>query len=238
LSFFSWLGSFFGSRPVEVPGQPVGPHQSSTLVGTLSAEATDHWEFEPVQIWVGLGNPGAQYAMHRHNVGFMAIDAIAEMHDFEPPKKSFQGWAQQGRIGTSRILLLKPATFMNDSGRSARAAMDFFKKEAGDLTIFHDELDLAPFKVKVKVGGGTAGHNGLRSTEAHIGNEFRRVRIGIGHPGHKDKVTRHVLGNYAKAELDQLADTLGAIAAEAEWLAKGDDARFMSDVALRLRDGE
>jgi PTH1 family peptidyl-tRNA hydrolase len=127
--------------------------------------------------------------MHRHNVGFMAVDAIAEVHGFEPPKKAFQGWAQQGRIGGERILLLKPATFMNDSGRSVRAAMDFFKKDVGDVTVFHDELDLAPFKVKVKVGGGTAGHNGLRSTEAHIGNEFRRVRIGIGHPGHKDRVT-------------------------------------------------
>ena len=224
MSFFSWLGSFLGPKAVEVPGQP------------LSAPATEHWEFEPVQIWVGLGNPGPQYAMHRHNVGFMAIDAIAEVHGFEPAKKSFQGWAQQGRIGSNRILLLKPATFMNDSGRAVRAAMDFFKKDVGDVTIFHDELDLAPFKVKVKVGGGTAGHNGLRSTEAHIGNAFRRVRIGIGHPGHKDKVTGHVLGNYAKAETDQLADMLGAIAAEAEWLANGDDARFMNEVALRLRD--
>ncbi len=224
MSFFRWLGSFLGSKPVEVPGQP------------LSAEATEHWEFEPVQIWVGLGNPGAQYAMQRHNVGFMAVDAIAETHGFEPPKKSFNGWAQQGRIGGERILLLKPATFMNDSGRSVRAAMDFFKKDVGDVTIFHDELDLAPFKVKVKVGGGTAGHNGLRSAEAHIGNAFRRVRIGIGHPGHKDRVTGHVLGNYAKAETDSLADMLGAIAAEAEWLAKGDDARFMNEVALRLQD--
>ena len=122
-------------------------------------------------------------------------------------RRRFSGWAQQGRIGSERILLLKPATFMNDSGRSVRAAMDFFKKDIGDVTVFHDELDLAPFKVKVKVGGGTAGHNGLRSTEAHIGNDFRRVRIGIGHPGHKDRVTGHVLGNYAKAEIDRLADT-------------------------------
>ena len=192
--------------------------------------------FEPMQIWVGLGNPGAQYAMHRHNVGFMAVDAIAETHDFDPPKKSFSGWARQGRIGDTRILLLKPATFMNDSGRSVRAAMDFFKKDLADVTIFHDELDLAPFKVKVKTGGGTAGHNGLRSTEAHIGNAFRRVRIGIGHPGHKDRVTKYVLGNYAKAEMDDLSDLLGALAAEAEWLARGDDARFMSEVALRQRD--
>jgi PTH1 family peptidyl-tRNA hydrolase len=227
LSFFGWLGSFFGPRPVEVLGQP------------LDAQAADAegWEgFEPVQIWVGLGNPGAKYAMHRHNVGFMAADAIAETHRFDPPKKAFHGWAQQGRIGAQRILILKPATFMNDSGQAVRAAMDFFKKDVGDVTVFHDELDLAPFKVKVKVGGGTAGHNGLRSTEAHVGNAFRRVRIGIGHPGHKDRVTGHVLGNYAKAELDRLADTLGAIAAEAEWLAKGDDARFMNEVALRLQD--
>ncbi|TMJ14695.1 MAG: aminoacyl-tRNA hydrolase [Alphaproteobacteria bacterium] len=189
-----------------------------------------------MQIWVGLGNPGTRYAMHRHNVGFMAVDAIASVHDFEPPKKAFQGWAQQGRIGSTRILLLKPATYMNDSGRSVRAAADFFKLDESAVTVFHDELDLAPFKVKVKTGGGTAGHNGLRSTEAHIGNAFRRVRLGIGHPGHKDRVTGHVLGNYAKAEQDALADMLGAVAAEAEWLAKGDDARFMNEVALRLQD--
>jgi peptidyl-tRNA hydrolase, PTH1 family len=189
-----------------------------------------------MQIWVGLGNPGAQYALHRHNVGFMAADAIAEVHAFDAPRKGFDGWVQQGRLGSNRILLLKPATFMNESGRSVGAALRFFKGEVGDVTVFHDELDLAPFKVKVKVGGGTAGHNGLRSIEAHIGNAFRRVRIGIGHPGHKDKVTSYVLGNYAKAEMDPLSDMLGAIAAEADWLASGDDARFMSDVALRLQD--
>jgi PTH1 family peptidyl-tRNA hydrolase len=188
-----------------------------------------------MQIWAGLGNPGAQYALHRHNVGFMAIDAIAEVHGLEPPKKAFQGWAQMGRIADQRVLLLKPATFMNESGRSVGEAMRFFKAEVGDVTVFHDELDLAPFKVKVKVGGGTAGHNGLRSTEAHIGNAFRRVRIGIGHPGSKDKVTPHVLGNYAKAEIDPLADMLGAMAAEAAWLVRGDDARFMNEVALRLQ---
>jgi len=189
-----------------------------------------------MQIWVGLGNPGAQYALHRHNVGFMAIDAIAEVHEFEPPKKAFQGWAQQGRLAGERILLLKPATSMNHSGQSVGEAMRFFKAEAGQVTVFHDELDLAPFKIKVKIGGGTAGHNGLRSVEAHIGNEFRRVRIGIGHPGHKDRVTPYVLGNYAKAEMDRVADMLGAIAAEADWLARGDDARFMNEVALRLQD--
>jgi PTH1 family peptidyl-tRNA hydrolase len=187
-----------------------------------------------MQLWVGLGNPGAQYALQRHNVGFMAVDTIAEVQDFGPVKKAFQGWTQEGRIGGDKILLLKPATFMNESGRSVGEAMRFYKLDVGDVTVFHDELDLAPFKVRVKIGGGTAGHNGLRSTEAHIGNEFRRVRIGIGHPGHKDKVSPYVLGNYAKAEMDPLADLLGAVAAEARWLAEGNDARFMSDVALRL----
>ena len=187
-----------------------------------------------MQIWVGLGNPGAQYAMHRHNVGFMAVDAIAEVHGFAPPKRAFQGWAQEGRIGGEKILLLKPATFMNESGRAAGEAMRFYKLAPGDVTAFYDELDLAPLKVKVRVGGGTAGHNGIRSLDAHLGPDFRRVRIGIGHPGHKDRVTGHVLGNFAKAEIEPLTDLLGAVAAEAEWLAKGDDVRFMNDVALRL----
>ncbi|CAN5351319.1 aminoacyl-tRNA hydrolase [soil metagenome] len=189
-----------------------------------------------MQIWVGLGNPGPQYAMQRHNVGFMALDTIADVHSFGPVKKAFQGWTQEGRMGSDKIVLLKPATFMNESGRSVGEAMRFYKLTPDDVTIFHDELDLAPFKVKVKTGGGTAGHNGLRSTDAHIGPDFRRVRIGIGHPGHKDRVTGYVLGNYAKAEIDPLSDMLGAIAAEAPWLAAGDDVRFMNDVALRLQD--
>jgi peptidyl-tRNA hydrolase, PTH1 family len=158
------------------------------------------------------------------------------VHGFGPPKRAFQGWAQEGLIGPEKILLLKPATFMNESGRAVGEAMRFYKLDTGDVTVFHDELDLAPFRVKVKIGGGTAGHNGLRSTDAHIGNDFRRVRIGIGHPGHKDRVTAHVLGNYAKAEIEPLSDLLGALAAEAEWLAKGDDVRFMNDIALRLAD--
>jgi PTH1 family peptidyl-tRNA hydrolase len=187
-----------------------------------------------MQLWIGLGNPGPTYAMHRHNVGFMVLDAIAEVHDFTAPKKQFLGWSQEGRIGGEKIVLVKPGTFMNESGRSVRAAMDFYKLTPADVTVFHDELDLAPFKVKVKTGGGTAGHNGLRSTDQHIGPDFRRVRLGIGHPGHKDRVTGHVLGNYAKKEIEDLTDMLGAVAAEAPWLAKGDDARFMSDVAVRL----
>jgi len=186
-----------------------------------------------MQIWVGLGNPGPQYALHRHNVGFMAMDVIADMRDFAPVQKKFTGWVQEGRIGSEKVLLLKPATFMNESGRSVGEAMRFYKLAPDALTVFHDELDLAPFKVKVKRGGGTAGHNGLRSIDRHLGPEFRRVRIGIGHPGHKDRVTGHVLGNYAKAEQEHLAAMLGAMGSEAHWLAGGDDARFMSDVALR-----
>ncbi|AKH41543.1 PTH1 family peptidyl-tRNA hydrolase [Altererythrobacter atlanticus] len=186
-----------------------------------------------MQLWVGLGNPGPQYAMHRHNVGFMAMDVIAEMHGFGPVQKKFQGWLQEGRIGGEKILLLKPATFMNESGRSVGEAIRFYKLGMDALTVFHDELDLAPFKVKVKTGGGTAGHNGLRSIDRHLGPDFRRVRIGIGHPGHKDRVTGYVLGNYAKAEQDDLITMLGAMGAEAEWLVKGENARFMSDVALR-----
>ncbi len=190
-----------------------------------------------MQLWVGLGNPGAKYALQRHNVGFMAADLIVEVHEFGPWQKKFRSLIAEGRVGRQRVLLLKPQTFMNDSGEAVAQALRFYKLDMDALTIFHDELDLAAFKVKVKVGGGTAGHNGLRSIDAHLGPEFRRVRIGIGHPGpgRKDLVTPHVLGNYAKAEMEPLSDLLAAIAAEAEWLADGDDARFMSEVALRLK---
>ena len=190
-----------------------------------------------MQIWAGLGNPGAQYALHRHNVGFMAVDAIAEVHDFGPWQKKFRSLVSEGRIGRHKILLLKPQTFMNVSGDAVQQALRFYKLDEEALTAFHDELDLAPMKVKVKVGGGTAGHNGLRSIGACLGPDFRRVRIGIGHPGpgQKEKVTPHVLGNYAKSEMEPLSDLLGAIAAEAKWLAEGDEVRFMSEVALRLQ---
>ena len=193
-----------------------------------------------MQLWVGLGNPGAQYAMHRHNVGFMAADIIAAVHGFSPWSKKFRSLIAEGRIGRQRVLLLKPQTFMNDSGDAVQQALRFYKLGLDALTVFHDELDLAPMKVKVKVGGGTAGHNGLRSIDEHLGPEFRRVRIGIGHPGpgQKHKVTPHVLGNYAKSELEPLSDMLAAIAAEAEWLADGDDARFMSEVALRIQQDD
>ena len=186
-----------------------------------------------MQLWVGLGKPGPQHAMQRHNVGFMAHDVLAEMHAFGPVQKKFQGWLQEGRVADNRVLLFKPATFMNESGRAVAEALRFYKFEMDALTVFHDELDLAPFKVKVKTGGGTAGHNGLRSIDQHLGPNFRRVRLGIGHPGHKDRVTGYVLGNYAKAEIDDLTDMLAAVSAEAEWLAQGEEARFMSDVALR-----
>ena len=186
-----------------------------------------------MQIWAGLGNPGTQYALHRHNVGFMAVDAIAEIHRFGPWQKKFRAWPAKAASARTAVLLLKPQTFMNDSGDAVQQALRFYKLDLDALTVFHDELDLAPFKVKVKQGGGTAGHNGLRAIDAALGPDFRRVRIGIGHPGHKDRVTGYVLGNYAKAEMDDLADLLGAIGAEAEWLANGDDVRFMNDIALR-----
>jgi len=193
-----------------------------------------------MQIWVGLGNPGPRYALHRHNVGFMALDVIADLNNFGPVQSRFQGWVQEGRIAGIKVLLLKPATFMNESGRSVGEALRFYKLGTEALTAFHDELDLAPFKVKVKQGGGHAGHNGLRSIDQHAaslgGADFRRVRLGIGHPGHKDRVTSHVLGNFANDEQDDLAAMLGAIGAEAEWLAKRDDARFMNNVALRIQE--
>ncbi len=187
-----------------------------------------------MQLFAGLGNPGAAYALNRHNIGFMAVDAIAHAHGFGPWKTRFQGLTSEGRIGTHKVTLLKPATFMNDSGRSVGEAMRFFKLEpATALTVFYDELDLEPFKVRVKHGGGAAGHNGIRSIDAHLGPDYRRVRMGIGHPGHKDRVSPYVLGNFAKAEMEPLSDLLGAVANEVNWLLEGNDARFMSDVALR-----
>jgi PTH1 family peptidyl-tRNA hydrolase len=187
-----------------------------------------------MKIFAGLGNPGAQYALHRHNIGFMAVDAIAAAHGFGPWKTRFLGLASEGRIGDHKVTLLKPATFMNDSGRSVGEAVRFFKLEPADaLTVFYDELDLDPFRVKVKHGGGAAGHNGIRSIDAHLGPDYRRVRLGIGHPGHRDRVSPHVLGNFAKAEMEPLADLLAVVATEVPWLLAGDEARFMSEIALR-----
>ena len=190
-----------------------------------------------MQIFAGLGNPGAAHAGQRHNFGFMAVDALHSRWRFDPWRTRFLGLAAEGHIGAARIVLLKPATFMNDSGRSVADAMRFYKLDAAALTVFYDELDLAPFKVKVKRGGGAAGHNGIRSIDAHSagfgGIDYRRVRLGIGHPGHKDRVLGYALGNFAKAEIEPRDALLDAVAAEAEWLATGDDVRFMNDVALR-----
>ena len=191
-----------------------------------------------MQIWAGLGNPGGSYALHRHNVGFMAADVLADVHRFGTWQKKFRSLIAEGRIGGQKIMLLKPQVYMNRSGESVAEALRFYKLDLDALTVFHDELDLAPMKVKVKQGGGTAGHNGLRSIDQHLGPDFRRVRIGIGHPGHKDKVTGHVLGNYAKSEMEPLSDLLAAIASEADWLAEGNDPRFMSEIALRLQQDE
>ena len=188
-----------------------------------------------MKIFAGLGNPGAQYALNRHNIGFMAVDAIAAAHDFGPWKTRFLGLASEGRIGDHKVTLLKPATFMNDSGRSVAEAVRFFKLDAATaLTVFYDELDLDPFRVKVKHGGGAAGHNGIRSIDAHLGPAYRRVRLGIGHPGHRDRVSPYVLGNFARGEMEPLADLLGVVAAEVPWLLAGDEARFMSEIALRM----
>ena len=187
-----------------------------------------------MKIFAGLGNPGPQYALQRHNIGFMAVDAIAVAHGFGPWKTRFLGLASEGRIGDHKVTLLKPATFMNDSGRSVGEAVRFFKLDPAEaLTVFYDELDLDPFRVKVKHGGGAAGHNGIRSLDAHLGPDYRRVRLGIGHPGHRDRVSPYVLGNFAKAEMEPLADLLGVVAAEVPWLLAGDEARFMSEIALR-----
>lgn len=186
-----------------------------------------------MKLWVGLGNPGAKYAGNRHNIGFMALDRIASDHGFSPWKKAHQGLVSEGRLGAEKVALLKPETFMNLSGQSVRAAADFWKLGVEDITVFHDELDLAPGKCRVKQGGGHAGHNGLRSIHAHLGDSYGRIRLGIGHPGHKDAVAAYVLHDFAKADQDWLDDLLRGISDGAPALAAGDPARFMNAVALR-----
>ncbi len=186
-----------------------------------------------MQLFVGLGNPGGQYAKNRHNIGFMAVDAIAAAFRASPWRRRFQGEATEAAIGPERVLLLKPMTYMNDSGRAVGEAAKFYKIPLSGIVVFHDELDLAPGKVRVKTGGGNAGHNGLRSITAHLGNDYRRVRLGIGHPGDKALVHNHVLGDFAKADAAWLDDLLRACAEAAPHLAAGDDARFASDVALK-----
>lgn len=187
-----------------------------------------------MKLFVGLGNPGAKYARNRHNIGFMAMDQIASDHGFAPWKSKFQGEVTEGRLGADKVLLLKPGTFMNRSGQSVQAAMQFYKLEPGDVTVFHDELDLAPGKCRVKQGGGHAGHNGLRSIHGHIGDAYGRVRLGIGHPGHKDAVAGYVLHDFPKADDDWLDDLLRGIADGAPQLADGDAGKFMNAVALRV----
>lgn len=186
-----------------------------------------------MRLFVGLGNPGSQYAGNRHNIGFMAMDRIATDHGFAPWRKKFNGQLTEGRLGADKVLLLKPETFMNRSGQSVGEAMRFYKLEPADVVVFHDELDLAPGKVRVKSGGGHAGHNGLRSIHAHIGEAYDRVRLGIGHPGRKELVAGYVLSDFAKAEGDMLDDVLRGISDGAAALADGDNARFMNAVALR-----
>ncbi|MEL6607452.1 MAG: aminoacyl-tRNA hydrolase [Pseudomonadota bacterium] len=187
-----------------------------------------------MQLFVGLGNPGDKYARNRHNIGFMAVDDIASAHGFAPWRRKFQGMVSEGTLAGVKTLLLKPETFMNKSGQSVGEAMRFYKIPVADLTVFHDELDLAPRKCKVKQGGGHAGHNGLRSIHGHVGEAYRRVRLGIGHPGHKDAVPGYVLRDFPKADEAWLDDLLRGISDGAPDLAKGDTGRFMNAVALRV----
>jgi len=182
---------------------------------------------------VGLGNPGDKYADNRHNIGFMAVDEIVRRHDFAPARKRFQGLISEGKLGGHKALVLKPQTFMNESGRSVGEAARFYKISGDDIVVFHDELDLAPGKLRVKNGGGLAGHNGLRSLAAHIGKDFRRIRLGVGHPG-KEKVLGHVLRDFAKADDEWLDPLLDAMAEAAPILVRNDDGAFASKIALIL----
>ncbi len=186
-----------------------------------------------MQLFVGLGNPGGKYAKNRHNIGFMVVDEIARDHGFTPWKSQFQGQVCSGQLGGEKVLLLKPATFMNLSGQSVGEAMRFYKMTPEDVTVFHDELDLAPAKVRVKMSGGHAGHNGLRSIHQHIGEHYQRVRLGIGHPGHKDRVSGYVLSDFAKSEAGWLDDVTRGCADGAMELATGDSGRFLNAVSLR-----
>lgn len=187
-----------------------------------------------MRLFVGLGNPGSKYENNRHNIGFMAVDEIVRRHNFLPGQKRWQALTFEGRMGSEKILILKPQTFMNESGRSVGEAMRFFKLGPADVVVFYDELDVAFGKVKAKLGGGSAGHNGIKSIAAHIGPDFERVRLGIGHPGDKARVHSHVLGDFAKAELGLRDKMLEAVAAEADWVANDDRARFLTNVAGRI----
>jgi PTH1 family peptidyl-tRNA hydrolase len=185
-------------------------------------------------LFVGLGNPGAKHAGNRHNIGFMVVDAIAKRHGFPPWRRRFQGVAVEGPLGGERVQLLLPGTFMNESGRAVAEAMNFYKLALSDVVVFHDELDLPPGKVRVKAGGGVAGHNGLRSITAHVGNDYRRVRIGIGHPGVKEMVHGYVLSDFAKVEQPWVETLTDIVADNAELLARGQDASFQNRVHLAM----
>jgi len=183
-------------------------------------------------LFVGLGNPGPKYAGNRHNIGFMAVDTIARRHRAAPWRSKFQAQTSEATIGGERVVLLKPQTYMNESGRAVAEAARFYKIAIGDIVVFHDELDLAPGKLRVKTGGGNAGHNGLRSITALVGNDYRRVRLGIGHPGHKDAVHAFVLNDFAKSEHEWVSQLCDAVAEAAPLLAGGEDATFASKVHL------
>ena len=191
---------------------------------------------------VGLGNPGPRYQGHRHNIGYMAIDEIRRLYGFRTERSRFQGLVSEGTLetpsGPEKTLTLKPTTYMNESGRSVGEAVHFYKIPLSDVIVFHDELDLTPGKVRVKTGGGTAGHNGLRSIQAHLGPDFRRVRIGIGHPGHPDIVARYALRDFTKAEKQWLAPVLDAVARAAPLLVTGEDSTFMNQVHLATQPPE
>ena len=183
---------------------------------------------------VGLGNPGEKYERTRHNIGFMTVDEIADALSFGPERSKHQGIVREGTVGTEKVIALKPQTFMNESGRSVAAVAQFYKLDPSEIIVFHDELDLVPGKLRMKTGGGHAGHNGLRSIHAHIGEAYRRVRLGIGHPGDKSKVSGYVLHDFAKADADWIGPLLAAVAKEATWLVKGEDQRFQTAVAQGL----
>lgn len=187
-----------------------------------------------MKLFVGLGNPGPKYSGNRHNIGFMALDHIASDHGFTPWRGKFQGSVSEGRLGSEKVVLLKPETFMNLSGQSVGEAMRFYKLTPDDVVVFHDELDLAPGKCRVKQGGGHAGHNGLRSIHAHIGADYQRVRMGIGHPGNKNAVSGYVLRDFAKADQDWLDDVLRGCSDGAADLAAGDSGKFMNAVGRRV----
>ncbi len=187
-----------------------------------------------MRLFVGLGNPGAQYARNRHNIGWMAVERIAADHGFSPFRSRFQGRFSEGRLGGGKVALLLPTTFMNRSGQSVGEAARFFKVDPADIVVFHDEIDLAPGKLKCKTGGGHAGHNGLRSLHSHVGPDYARVRMGVGHPGHKDRVPGYVLHDFARADEEWLDDMLRGISDGASNLADGDTGRFLNAVAQRL----